>query len=291
MPQPTNNGIPPFHSDEFEPSNPEDAYFHIIPVPWETSVSYGGGTANGPAAILRASTQLEAYLNGSTPGDAGIYTAPFVDCDEDAEGTLDRIQESITRSLKLSRFPITLGGEHSISLAPIRALKSLGVDFGVVQFDAHADLRDSYQGNPFSHACVMKRVRDLGVPIFQVGVRSLCVEEVETREAASISFLDAKEIASSGLPETLLPASFPQNIYLSFDVDGLDPSIMPSTGTPEPGGLDWYTAIEGIEKAIHGRTVVGADVVELAPSESHHASDFTASKLVYTIMDLVLRNG
>ena len=147
----------------------------------------------GPAAILNASTQLEAYLDGSIPGNAGIHTAPFVACDLDTEGTLQRIQESVAKTLQLNKIPIVLGGEHSISLAPVRALKALGIECGVIQFDAHADLRESYQGNAFSHACVMKRIHALEIPIFQIGVRSLCTEEVELRKDPSISFLDAAE--------------------------------------------------------------------------------------------------
>jgi len=281
---------PAFHSDDIPPSSPETAAFHIIPAPWETSVSYGGGTAHGPAAILHASTQLEAYLDGGVPGASGIYTAPFVNCDTDPEATLERVREPIGIALGHGKIPILLGGEHAVTLGPILEIKSRGIDFGVVQFDAHADLRNSYQGNNYSHACVMRRIHDLKIPIFQIGIRSLSASEAEFRETNRILHLDADEIAKSGFPLTILPTNFPKNLYITFDVDGLDPSLLPSTGTPEPGGLNWYQAIEGLENVMKGRKVIGADVVELAPVPSQHASDFITAKLVYKMMDLISKS-
>jgi agmatinase len=281
---------PAFHSDDLPPSPPSEATFHIIPVPWETSVSYGGGTANGPNAILHASTQLEAYIDGGIPGKAGLHTTPSVDCEGEAPEILTRIRAATTNVLKLGKTPILLGGEHAMTLGPIQAIKESGISFGIVQFDAHADLRDTYQGDPHSHACVMKRIFDLDIPIFQIGVRALSEPEANFRNASDIGFLDADAIARSGFPENILPADFPENLFITFDVDGLDPSIMPSTGTPEPGGLNWYQALDGLENVMQGRKVIGADVVELAPVLGFHSSDFTAAKLVYKIMDLILKN-
>lgn len=281
---------PAFHSDDLPPSPPSEAAFHIIPVPWETSVSYGGGTGNGPNAILHASTQLEAFIDGGVPGKAGIHTAAPVSCDGEATEILARIRQATAEVLKLEKLPILLGGEHAMSLGPVQAIQDSGISFGVVQFDAHADLRDSYQGNPHSHACVMKRIFDLGIPIFQIGVRALSEAEARLRESANIGHIDADAIARSGFPDEILPADFPDKLFITFDVDGLDPSIMPSTGTPEPGGLTWYQALEGLENVMKGRNVIGADVVELAPILGSHASDFTAAKLVYKLMDLIQKN-
>ncbi len=282
---------PAFHSDDIAPSLPEDAAFHIIPTPWETSVSYGGGTANGPNAILHSSTQLESYLDGTFPGDAGIYTAPSVDCSGNAETVLDRIQAATKASFSLGKFPILLGGEHALTLGPIRACAELGKPFGIVQFDAHADLRKSYQGNPYSHASVMERATDLGIPLHQIGVRALCKEEAERRRERRVTHLDASELYWKGYPETLLPDGFPERIFISFDVDGLDPSIMPSTGTPVPGGLNWYQAIDGLERATRGRTVIGADFVELAPVAGNHAPDFLVANLIYAFMGILRKNN
>lgn len=280
---------PAFHSEDIEPSAPEDATFHIIPTPWETSVSYGGGTALGPSAILHASLQLERYLDGSFPGDAGIYTAPAVDCSGTAEQVLDRIQAATRKSLSLKKLPILLGGEHAMTLGPIRACAEQGIPFGIVQFDAHADLRHAYQGNLYSHASVMERATDLGIPLHQIGVRALCKEEADRRAEVGITYLDAHELYWKGYPDVLLPDDFPERIFITFDVDGLDPSIMPSTGTPVPGGLNWYQAIDGLERAVKGRKVIGADFVELAPVRGSHAPDFLAANLIYKFMEIVQR--
>lgn len=281
---------PSFHSDDIAPSKPEDAAFHIVPAPMETSVSYGGGTSQGPAAILHASTQLEAYIDGNIPGEAGIYTTPIIKCHSDPKITIERVRDSIGKVLNLGKIPLLLGGEHAVTLGPVLEINSRGIEFGVVQFDAHADLRDSYHGDQYSHACIMKRVADLDIPIFQIGVRSLSAPEAHFRETNKIPHLDADQIAFSGIPETILPTDFPTNIYITFDVDGFDPSLIPSTGTPEPGGLGWYQAIEGLDKVMRGRTVLGADIVELAPVAKMHSSDFITAKLVYKMMDLILKN-
>jgi agmatinase len=292
MSNPSDYANPPaFHSDDLPPSPPSEAAFHIIPVPWETSVSYGGGTANGPNAILHASTQLEAYIDGGIPGKAGLHTAPPVNCEGETTEILARIRSATAEVLQFGKLPILLGGEHAMTLGPIQAIKEKGISFGIVQFDAHADLRDTYQEDPHSHACVMKRIFDLDIPIFQIGVRALSEPEAELRSSSNIGFLDANTIDRSGFPKNTLPEDFPENLFITFDVDGLDPSIMPSTGTPEPGGLSWYQALEGLENVMRDRTVIGADVVELAPKPGMHASDFIAAKLVYKIMDLIVKNS
>ena len=194
---------PAFHSDDLPPQSPEEAAFHVIPVPWESSVSYEGGTKNGPNAILHASTQLEVYIDGNMPGEAGIYTALEIDCTGNAPEILDRIQVATAKALELGKFPLLLGGEHAMTLGPVRAVAATGIPFGVVQFDAHADLREAYQGDPHSHASVMKRVHDLNIPIFSIGVRALCKEEADLREKDGIPHLDAREFSKTGYPENL----------------------------------------------------------------------------------------
>ena len=175
-----------------------------------------------------------------------------------------------------------------MTYAALAALVARFGRFGVIQFDAHADLRETYEGTPWSHACVMRRaVADLGLPLIQFGVRALCLEEVEAREQYGVRFHDAAELACGGIPE--IPRDFPERVYLSFDVDGLDPSIMPATGTPVPGGLGWYQALELAQMALRGRAAIGFDVVELAPVPGLHAADFTAARLTYALMGLVER--
>lgn len=290
MEQAVRNEEARFLSSELDDTAPEKALFHVIPVPYEESVSYGGGTGAGPAAILAASDQLELWDGQSVPAELGIHTAPAVDCSGGAETVLDRIEAATEAALACGGLPVLLGGEHTVTLGALRALHRRFGTFGVVQFDAHADLRDSYGGTPYSHAAVMRRaVADLGLPLFQIGVRALCREEVDYRAAMSIPHLDAATLARRGIPEPLLPPGFPRRIYVTFDVDGLDPSVMPATGTPVPGGLGWYEAQRCLELAMAGREVLGFDVVELAPLPGYHAADFAAARLVYDIMGLVQR--
>ena len=284
----------PFLASEISDQRPEDALFHVIPVPYEKSVSYGGGTVNGPKAILHASQQLETYDGFSCPCDEGIYTAEAVDCKGDAEEVIASIKEAVQRvySFGDTKIPFLLGGEHTVTNGAIQALYETGVNFGIVQFDAHADLRDSYEGSIWSHACVMKRAVDLGIPVFQLGVRAMSLEEVQIREKHPdlISYIDGYELGTEGIPAgALLPEGFPKKLYITIDVDGLDPSIMPATGTPVPGGIGWYQAQELLRKVAAEHTIIGADIVELAPIENLHAVDFAAAKLAYDLMGIIQR--
>ncbi len=276
-----------FLEDDLPEVGPDDALFHLIPFPLERSLSYGSGTAGGPSAILEASTQLEAFDGQRIPGEAGIYCHLPIDCSgDDVEEMLHMAGKQVAACVGAGKIPIMLGGEHTVTVGPVRALAERGYEFGVVQFDAHADLRDTYQGSPLSHACVMRRVAELDVPIFQIGVRSLSAVEGAYRADPSVPHLDAAELMTGGYPESLLPDDFPEQVYITFDVDVFDPSLMPSTGTPEPGGLFWYEAIEGLRRVLDGRRLLAADVVELAPKADWSAADFTAAKLVYTLMGL-----
>lgn len=279
-----------FLSSEFPQSGTSEALFHVIPVPLEKSVSYGAGTAKGPEAIVEASYQLEAFDGVSCPGELGIHTTAPVDCSGEVGACLANIRAACTPVYEAGNIPVLLGGEHTLSLGPVKALHALRQDFGVVQIDAHADLRDTYEQTPFSHACVIRRIHELGVPVCQIGVRNLCLEEISYRESRGISRLDAYEIYGQGIPECILPADFPENIYLTFDVDGLDSSLMPATGTPEPGGLDWWQALEVCRNVARNRRILGLDVVELAPRDELHACAYTAAKLTYALMGIAARS-
>lgn len=279
-----------FLASELDDVASGDAFFHVIPVPYEESVSYGGGTAKGPDAILEASDQLELWDGFSIPAAQGIFTHAPVDCSGDAETVLRRITAATRAALGAGGMPVLLGGEHTVTYGALAALRERFGRFGVVQFDAHADLRDSYGGSRWSHASVMRRaVADLGLPLVQYGVRALCTEEAEFRREAGITHWDAAQLARAGLPARPLPDDFPESVYVTFDVDGLDPAIMPATGTPVPGGLAWYDALRLVERSVSGRRVLGFDVVELAPIQGWHAADFTAARLVYDIMGIVQR--
>lgn len=274
--------FPKFLASEIPDLQPEDCLFHVIPAPYEKTVSYGSGTSDGPWAILKASYQLEAYDGISEPCAEGIYTHPPCEL-------LTDIDQTLAETLDLHCIPIVLGGEHTISFSAVKAFHDRGEPFGVVQFDAHADLRDQYEGTPWSHACVMKRVFDLGVPVFEIGTRSLSLLEEEFRRDNDIAHIDAVNFAGEDLPDILLPDDFPPRIYVTIDVDVFDPSIMPATGTPEPGGLNWYQVMHALELLSKQRRIIGFDVVELAPIPHLHAPDFTVARMIYNLMGFIER--
>lgn len=283
-----------FHGDEYPQTPPASAYYHIISAPYEASVSYGGGTAQGPAALIAASTQLEAYLEGhGYPGEKGIFTQEPLSFtpEETAVQVMQKIGAAVTRALSCKAFPCLIGGEHSVSYGAVHAIKEYrkNATFGVLHFDAHPDLRDSYHDDPWSHASVMYRIAEEGIPIFQVGNRSFCKEDLAARKAFSVQSLDASAIYSlqtsgTDFSQLRLPEAFPEEVYISFDVDAFDASIMPATGTPEPGGLHWWQTMQLLNGLLKGRRVIGVDVVELAPVSPLFHCDYTAAKIMYTLM-------
>lgn len=286
------NTSPGFLDSELDESEGREPLFQVIPVPLEQTVSYGGGTGHGPAAILAASQQLERWDGVSEPLMAGIGTSPAVDCSGEIGTIYCRIEDAVRAVVSRRAIPVVLGGEHSVSLAPIRVLAgSCPGPLGIIQIDAHADLRDSFEGSPYSHACVMRRaLEECGCTLLQFGVRALCREEVDYRREKRVAHLDGRSIHGMKLQNFALPATFPQNIYLTIDVDGLDPSVIGATGTPVPGGPGWYDTLTFIERAVAGRRVLGFDLVELAPRAGDHGSDFAAAQLVYSVMGIVARN-
>lgn len=288
--------FPGFLSSELKDSKgckPADSLFQIIPVPLEQTVSYGAGTARGPGAILLASQQLESWDGFSEPLDAGINTCPFIDCSGDIAAILGRIEAVAREIAGRGKIPVVLGGEHTVSLAAIRALTKIhSQPLGIIQLDAHADLRNSFDDSPYSHACVMRRaLEEDGCRLFQFGVRALCTEEVEFRYKHQVNHLDGRDIYTANLSDFVLPADFPENIYLTLDVDGLDPSVIGATGTPVPGGPNWHQTLTFLERVVLGRKVLGFDLVELAPRPSDHGSDFAAAQLIYSVMGIITRNA
>jgi len=285
-----------FLSSEYPQSTPEEALFQILPVPYEATVSYGGGTASGPAAIIEASSQLEANDGcGNFPGQRGFHTYPAVDCSGECQKVFGRISSAVAQIAALPgrKIPVVLGGEHSISYPVLQPLvdRCGAGQIGIVQIDAHADLRDAYEGNRFSHASAMRRLHaDLGLPLVQLGVRALSQEEIDYRAAhlETITAYDARELVPSGVRDIQLPRSFPPLLYLTIDVDGLDPSIMPATGTPVPGGLQWYPLLSLLRSILSQRKLIGMDLVELAPIEGLHHSTFTAVDLLHKVMGMVV---
>ncbi|MBV1869026.1 MAG: agmatinase [Marinosulfonomonas sp.] len=262
----------------------EGGLFHVIPVPLERTVSYGAGTAAGPAAILSASNELERLCNGAEPCTRGIFTGPPVDCTGPLPNVMERIARATGGAVNAGQIPVTLGGEHSLTFGAVTGvMAALGKPVGIVQIDAHADLRVAYQGEEHSHASVMHLLCERGVRLAQFGVRALCQQEVESRARNNVFHVDAEELVTGNIMAVDLPHDFPEHVYVSFDVDGLDPSIMPATGTPVPGGLGYYQALHLVEHALKGRKCVGLDVVELAPN-GNRAWDFTAAQIAYRLM-------
>ena len=278
-----------FHGQDVRPTAPAEALFHVIPVPFERSVSYGTGTAAGPAAILEASGQLELFDGRSIPAAAGIHTSPPIDCDGTTLEVLSRIEDRVAATLALNKIPVVLGGEHSVTCGVIPALAQQYADFGVIQFDAHADLRDNYEGSRHSHACVMRRIHERRIPIYQLGTRSYSLEEHHYRQEQRIAYRDAEDIWRSGA-DLRLPADFPEKVYITFDIDGLDSAIIPATGTPVPGGLSWYQAVWLVEEIMNTRICIGFDVVELAPISGLHGPSFAAAQLTYAMMGYLTRS-
>jgi len=280
-----------FLGSEIEAVAPEAARFHVLPVPYEKTVSYGHGTAKGPAAILAASDQLERWDGASDPGADGIYTWPAVDCRGKPEKVIATIAASVASILRLGATPVVLGGEHTVTWGVVQGCLAAGrSDFGVVQIDAHADLRDRYEGDPLSHASVMRRVVEAGVPLFQLGNRAYCEEERAARARYNVRYLDADRLVRERIDEVELPADFPRDVFFTVDVDGLDPAVLPATGTPVPGGLGWYQSLALFESVARQRRIIGFDLLEFAPIRGFHAFDFTAALLVYKLMGIVQRH-
>lgn len=280
-----------FLGSEIDQCPIEKAAFSILPVPFEHTVSYGGGTGLGPEAILEASHQLETWDNFSNPSELGIHTCQTVHVGAEPEQVMQNIANATKAILEAGSMPVVLGGEHSVTYGVIKGYLDAGItDFGVVQVDAHADLRQEYEGSIYSHASVMKRVVDEGIPLYQLGIRAYCAEERDTRNNhPRIWFEDGDEIGKSGKDSIVLPDDFPSKVFFTVDVDGLDPSVFPSTGTPVPGGLGWYQTLGLFESVARQRKVIGFDVMEFAPIQGFHAYDFAASLLVYKMMGIIQR--
>lgn len=270
---------------EEEFSRYETAAAVVLPVPFERTTSYGKGTAAGPAALLQASTYVELYDEelATEPADQGIATLPpFVPPAEDLGAALDQIADQARQHLAAGKFLVTIGGEHSLTAAPVRAAKEYHPDLAVVQFDAHADLRSSYEGSRHSHASVMHRVvDDLGLPTLAVGIRSLSSPEARLIGERNLPVIWGHELEGAERRFLSLLETLPETVYLTFDIDFFDPSLVPSTGTPEPGGGFWTPTMVLLRQLFERKRVVAMDVVELAPVVGHPASDFVAAKLVY----------
>lgn len=262
----------------------ENAQVAIYSIGFDKTVTFGSGTKEGPAAIIEASRNMELYdiETDSEPFKKGIHTLPIFYPDS-SEELLAKGSHQVLELLKQNKWVATLGGEHSISLAPIKAYSEL-FRFCVLQLDAHADLQNKYEENPYSHACVMARVVELSAveSITSVGIRSLSKEELRLLPKTTPFF--CQNIVHSEDWMDMVINTLSEKVYITIDLDVFDSSIMPSTGTPEPGGLDWYQVTALLRKVAENRDIIGVDIVELAPNPQNVAPDYLAAKLLYKII-------
>jgi agmatinase len=278
-----------FGALEEEYSSYERSRVVIIPVPYEGTVTYVKGTSRGPKAIVEASKNMELYDEelGRNTFEVGIHTLKQLDVRRQGpERVIGRVARSVRKVVAANKFPVVLGGEHSITLGAVRALRERFPSLSVLQLDAHADLRESYEGTRFNHACVMARVREL-CPAVQVGVRSLSDEEAALIREKNLCVFWAKDIHDNDEWVDDAVSRLSGDVYVTIDLDVFDAGIMPSVGTPEPGGLGWYQTLVFLRGVAEGRNIVGFDVVELTPNDSNIAPDFLAAKLTYKLIGYV----
>ncbi|MDD5434163.1 MAG: agmatinase [Nitrospira sp.] len=279
-------GIPPEISDW------DKSRFVVLPVPYDHTTSFQQGTRKGPKAAIEASAYMELYddeLN-IEPCDAGIHTLGQLEVSIDSDETIDRIQKVAADILNAGKIPVTIGGEHSVTYGVIKALKERYNEFSVLQFDAHADLRKEYQGLELSHACVMRRISELGLNIVQAGIRSMSKEEAEfLQKADNIFTYFAADIMDSDAWMEDAASRLSGNVYITIDVDAFDPAYVPATGTPEPGGLDWYQVTRLLRKVSAKCNIIGFDAMELSPIAGQPSSDFLVAKLLYKLMGYTLK--
>jgi agmatinase len=266
-----------------------DALFVVIPVPYDLTSTYQPGSRRGPAAIIEASTNMELYdeeLKKETYL-AGIHTT--LPLDVDARGPkhmVNTVRKRISRIAALNKIPVMLGGEHSISFGAVQALQEKYPSLTVLQLDAHADLRESYQGSPYSHASVARRISEV-CPLVQVGIRSMSTEEGVFLPTSSVKSYSADFVLENKDWCESICRDLKGDIFISIDLDVFDPSIMPSTGTPEPGGLYWRNVLQLLKTVSRLCKIRGFDVVELAPISGIVAPDFMAAKLIYRLMGYI----
>ena len=264
----------------------EDSAVIILPVPIDRTTSYVGGTRNGPHDILQASSHMELW-DDETRSDVhgiGIFTLPEMELPfGDMQGVVDEIERVAYEIIGRDKFLMTLGGEHSITPPLVSAAARKYSNLSVLQIDAHADMRDAYMGTPHNHACAMRRSLEYA-SITQVGIRSLSTEEAEALPRLKTTiFYDVDMRKDPNWIDAVVNTLGP-NVYVTIDVDGMDPAIMPATGTPEPGGLSWYEMLSLLRAVITQRTVVGCDIVELSPLPGVAAPNFLCAKLIYKIL-------
>ncbi|MFA5323474.1 MAG: agmatinase [Smithella sp.] len=266
-----------------------DALFVVVPVPYDLTSTYQPGSRRGPAAIIEASTNMELYdeeLKKETYL-AGIHTTLPVTVDaRGPKNMINAVRKKISKIVALDKMPVMLGGEHSITFGAVQALKEKYPKLSVLQLDAHADLRESYQGSPSSHAAVARRISEI-CPLVQVGIRSMSKEEADFLPQSKVKSYSADFVSGKKDWCEIICKNLKGDVFVTIDLDVFDPSIMPATGTPEPGGLYWRDVLRLLKSVSRSCKIRGFDVVELAPVSGIIAPDFMAAKLIYRFMGYI----
>ena len=269
----------------------ESARFVVVPVPYDGTTSFRTGSRYGPAAIVDASRHLEDFdvELGCDPSASGIYTLPEITPDASGPAqVVEQVREVVTDILESGKTPVLVGGEHTLALGAVKACVGIFNDLSVLYLDAHADLRDSYMGTELGHATVARRISET-CPIVEVGVRSISEEEfkfAQSERGVEVHFWPT-DLNEQDLLDAVC-GQLSRNVYLSIDLDVMDPSIMPAVGTPEPGGMDWWVTIRLIREVSRRSRIVGFDVLELSPEEGPVACSSTAARLTYKVMGYIL---
>lgn len=275
-----------FLGAELVAPNYETSPFIILPFPYEGGVSYGRGTGQAPDAVLDASYYLELYdeVLDREPYTAGIVTVPPPALGTTPEDMFEAVYCNSKKLVEDDKFVVLIGGDHSISSGFAKALIEKYPNLGIVQLDAHSDLRDEYEGSPLSHASVMARIREMTKDTLQVGIRSMCIEEAQKVKRDNISVCTMAKFRNGDFDIDAAIDALPEHVFITVDVDGFDWSVIRSTGTPEPGGFTWDEGINLLAKIFQRKTVVGCDVVELSYDKGDPNSTFAVAKLIYKMI-------
>jgi len=257
----------------------------IVPVPYDGTSTWHKGADTGPEALLEASAAVELYdiETAREPWRDGIRTLAALDVPADPEGMSSVVRETVSAILEGGELPVVLGGEHSVTIGAVDAAADRFDDLTVLQIDAHADTREEYEGSSHNHACVMARARERSL-IVQVGIRAVDATEMPGLDPARVFWAHDIVPATDDSWMEEVVRLLTGHVYVTIDLDAFDPALIPATGTPEPGGLEWYTVNRLLRRVARASRVVGFDVVELLPAEGHHASAFAAAKLVYRFL-------
>ena len=263
----------------------KDSHILVLPVPFDKTSSWIKGSDKGPQAIINASRNMERYdiETDSEVYKKGIHTAKAI-TSANVQTMVNKVRQKVSSALTDNRFVVLLGGEHTVSLGTIQAHAAFFNNFSILHLDAHSDMRDSYEGDKYSHACIMARVREITENIVSVGIRSTDSSELKNINKQNTFYASTIHHSKTWMKQVVKNLS--QNVYITIDLDVFDSSLMPSTGTPEPGGLGWYEVLDLLEIVSKNKNIVGFDVVELCPSKNNMAPDFLAAKLIYKLLSL-----